>query len=136
MPQFEFLVMTEKNTFAYKLFLSLNISDFNLIFMWKLHPLPSPTEKSHPSFSATPFKSWGPVKPPFSKIWFEVQPPPPPQQKGGSAYYRGSPSFLPTRENRLMFFICCKSLWDFFWAFHFFRFSDLDAKTMTVRFRY
>ena len=29
MFQFEFLVMTEKNIFAYKLFLSLNISDFN-----------------------------------------------------------------------------------------------------------
>ena len=27
--QFEFLVMTEKNIFAYKLFLSSNISDFN-----------------------------------------------------------------------------------------------------------
>ena len=34
--QFEFLVMTEKNIFAYKLFLSLNISDFNLFFMWQL----------------------------------------------------------------------------------------------------
>ena len=31
--QFELLVMTEKNIFAYKLFLSLNISDFNLFFM-------------------------------------------------------------------------------------------------------
>ena len=31
--QFEFLVMTEKNIFAYKLFLSLNISDFILFFM-------------------------------------------------------------------------------------------------------
>ena len=31
--QFEFLVMIEKNIFAYKLFLSLNISDFNLFFM-------------------------------------------------------------------------------------------------------
>ena len=30
MSQFEFLVMTEKNSFAYKLFLTLNISDFNL----------------------------------------------------------------------------------------------------------
>ena len=29
-PQFEFLVMTEKNIFAYKIFLSLNISGFNL----------------------------------------------------------------------------------------------------------
>ena len=35
--------MTEKNIFAYKLFLLLNISDFNLFFMWKLQ-LP-PTEK-------------------------------------------------------------------------------------------
>ena len=40
--QFEFLIMTEKNIFAYKLaslfllFLSLNISYFNLFFMWKL----------------------------------------------------------------------------------------------------
>ena len=31
--QFEFLVMTEKNIFAYKLFLSLNISDFNLLLI-------------------------------------------------------------------------------------------------------
>ena len=38
--QFEFSVMTEKNIFVYKLFLSLNISDFNIFFMWKLQPLP------------------------------------------------------------------------------------------------
>ena len=31
--QFAFLVMSEKNNFAYKLFLSLNISDFSLFFM-------------------------------------------------------------------------------------------------------
>ena len=31
--QFEFLVMTEKNIFVYKLFLSLNISDFSLFFL-------------------------------------------------------------------------------------------------------
>ena len=30
---FELLVMTEKNIFSYKLFLSLNISDFNFFFM-------------------------------------------------------------------------------------------------------
>ena len=36
--QFEFLVMTGKNIFAYKLFLSLNISDFNLFFYLKLQP--------------------------------------------------------------------------------------------------
>ena len=39
--QFEFLAMREKNIFACKLFLSLNISDFNL-FMWKFHPPPPP----------------------------------------------------------------------------------------------
>ena len=44
--QFEFLVMTEKNIFDYKLFLSLNISDF--IFYVKI---------------ATP--SWDPVKLPL-----------------------------------------------------------------------
>ena len=31
--QFEFLVMTEKNIFAYKFFFSLNISDFSIFFM-------------------------------------------------------------------------------------------------------
>ena len=31
--QFELLVITEKNSFVYKLFLSLNISDFSLSFM-------------------------------------------------------------------------------------------------------
>ena len=34
--QFEFLVMTEKNIFGFKLFLTLNISDFNLLFIWNL----------------------------------------------------------------------------------------------------
>ena len=48
--------MTEKTIFVYKLFLSLNISDFGLFFMQKLHP--SPPEKSHPhSFLATPSKN-------------------------------------------------------------------------------
>ena len=37
--QFELLVMTEKNIFAYKLFFSLNISDFNLFFMWQFQTL-------------------------------------------------------------------------------------------------
>ena len=36
--QFKFLVMTEKIFFVYKLFLSLNISDFSLFFMQKLQP--------------------------------------------------------------------------------------------------
>ena len=41
--QFEFLVLTEKNIFAYKLFLLLIISNFNLLFfLWKWQPVKSP----------------------------------------------------------------------------------------------
>ena len=37
---------------------------------------PPPPEKSHPLlFQQPPSKSRGPVKPPFLKIWFEVQSP-------------------------------------------------------------
>ena len=38
---FQFLVMREKNIFGYKLFLSLNILDFSVFFLYKLqsHPL-------------------------------------------------------------------------------------------------
>ena len=43
--------MTKKNIFAYKHFLSLHISDFNLVFMWKLQP---PLKKFTPSFPAMP----------------------------------------------------------------------------------
>ena len=69
--------MTEKNIFAFKRFLSLNISDF--IFYGKIE---TPPEKSHPPLSQQPpTKSLGPVKPPFLKIWLEVHPPP--KQKGG-----------------------------------------------------
>ena len=45
----ENLVVTEKNIFAYKLFLLLNISDFNFFFYVKIAP-PLPPEKSHPVF--------------------------------------------------------------------------------------
>ena len=60
--QFEFLVMTEKSIFAYKLFLSLNISDFSLFSCENWNP---PWKKSPPSFPATPSKIWGPVKSPL-----------------------------------------------------------------------
>ena len=63
--------MTEKNIFAYKLYLSLNISDFNLFFMWKL-------EKSHRLFPSNPPLTvevlLSPPPPPFLKIWLEAQP--------------------------------------------------------------
>ena len=49
--QFEFLIMTEKNIFAYKLFSSLNISDFNFLFLWKLQ---RPLKNVTLSLPATP----------------------------------------------------------------------------------
>ena len=42
--------MTEKNIFAHKTFLHLNISHFNLFLMWELQP---PVKKVTPSFLAT-----------------------------------------------------------------------------------
>ena len=47
--QFEFLVITRKNIFAYKLFLSLNVSDFNFLCDNCKPPWKSPP----PSFPAT-----------------------------------------------------------------------------------
>ena len=38
LSQFKLLVIRDKNIFVYKLFLSLNISDFSLFFMQKLNP--------------------------------------------------------------------------------------------------
>ena len=63
--QFEFLWQRKIFLLIYKPFLSLNISYFNLFFMWQLqhHWKKSPT-----SFPATPSKGWGPAKPP-SPFW-------------------------------------------------------------------
>ena len=49
--QFEFLFMTEKNVFLYKLFLSLNISDLSFFFFVKIA---NPPEESYPLFSSNP----------------------------------------------------------------------------------
>ena len=75
--------MTEKNIFAYKLFLSINISDFNLFLCENCNP----PRKIHPLFPSNP-----PLKvevlsslPHFLKIWLEAQPAP--LQKGGGARY-------------------------------------------------
>ena len=58
--QFEFLVMTEKNVFAYNLFLSLRISNFNIFFYVKS----ATSLKKNISFAVIPSKNWGPVKAP------------------------------------------------------------------------
>ena len=58
------LVMTEKNIFVYyKLFLSLNISDFNLLFLIYFIAIPLKKVIYFSPFPVTPFKSFGAVKP-------------------------------------------------------------------------
>ena len=71
--------------FAYKPFLSLNISDFNLYFMWKLQLF-----RHFPLSQQSPSKSQGPLKLPFWKSSWRLNPPPP-LQKGGAAHYAGLP---------------------------------------------
>ena len=63
--QFRFLVMTEKNIFIYKLFLSLNISNLSS-FLCKNYNLP---KKAHPLFpSNLPLKIQVMLSPPFWKL--------------------------------------------------------------------
>ena len=72
--QFEFLVMTEKNIFVYKLSLSLNISDFSSFFNVKIA---TPREKCHPLFpSKSPLKLMSFQAPYFWKFgrWFNLLP--------------------------------------------------------------
>ena len=70
--------MAEKNIFAHKLFLSLNIADFNLFYV-KIATSP---EKSHPLFPSNPPLS----SPSFLKIWLEVEPLPPAEKGGGGVH--------------------------------------------------
>ena len=68
--------MIEKNIFAYKLFLSLNISDFNLFLEKNCNP--PPLKKVTPLFpSKPPLKVEVLSSPPIFKIWLEAEPPPP-----------------------------------------------------------
>ena len=84
--------MTKKNSFAYKLFFSVNISDF--IFYVTIA---TPHEKGHPLFPTTLSKSWGPVKPPFLKIWLKVQP-------LGGAHYADVTFNIKTQQNYFKIF--------------------------------
>ena len=74
--------MTEKNIFAYKLFLALNISDF--IFHVKIAPL---WKKSLPLSQQSPSKSWGPVKPLLFEYLVGGSTPPAERGGGGGAHY-------------------------------------------------
>ena len=78
---FKFLVMTEKNIFVYKLFLSLNISDFSYFYV-KTATCPSPPPKNHHP-KQPPSKTWDHVSsPPFWKFCWRLNPTPP-SRKGG-----------------------------------------------------
>ena len=75
--------MTEENAFTDKLFLSLNILDFNLFFMWKLQP---PWKKSPPLSQQPLSKVWGLVKPTLFENLVRGATPPPPADWGGAHY--------------------------------------------------
>ena len=72
--QFELLIMTEKDIFAYKLFLSLNISDFNL-FLWENCIPPPPWKKLSPLSQQPPLKAEVLPRPPFWKFGWRLNPP-------------------------------------------------------------
>ena len=75
--------MTQKNIFVYKLFLSLNFSNFTY-FLYKNS---NPWKNLPPSFPETPFKNWDPVKPQlFENLVGGLTP----QQKGGSCTQRNN----------------------------------------------
>ena len=80
--------MTEKNIIAYKLFCHKIFQ----ILIYFFGENCNPPEKSHPPLSQqTPSKSWGPIKPPFWKFGWRLNPPPP-QQNKGDAHYVNKPA--------------------------------------------
>ena len=94
--------MTEKNTFAYKPFLSLNISDFNNFYVKTATPLP-PLKKVtslFPSNSPLKVEALSSSLPLFEN-WLEVQPPPPPLLKIGGGSPPPPPPPLAGRVGRV-----------------------------------
>ena len=75
MPQFEFLVMTEKNLLAYKFFV---IKYIRLQFFFYVKIKPPPPLSQEPPLKVEVLLS----PPPHLKIWLEVQPPSPSAEKG------------------------------------------------------
>ena len=76
--------MTEKNIFGYKLFLSLNIPNFNLFLCENFNPR---LIKVTPSFPANPSKSRGPVKHPLYENVVGGSTPLLPAERGEGAHY-------------------------------------------------
>ena len=103
--QFEFLVMTEKNIFAYKLFLSLNMLYFILFFMRQLQS--TPPQKSHPLFpSNLPLKLKVLSSPPlFENL---VGGSTPPCRKGGGPHYEYLYKTIKVRSTHCNSNVCYK----------------------------
>ena len=131
--QLKFLVMTEKNIFVYKLFLSINISDFSY-FLCKT-VTPSPLKKSPPLSQQLPCINWDPTNPPFFEICSE-----PPQQKewgggggGGGAHYVATwSSSLQSSLGKCFqcrkWILCCK-----IWVWYIYTRSDLFLMDIVAR---
>ena len=93
----KFLVITEKNIFVYELFLTINISDFSLLFYVETAPTTPPSLKMSPTLlKQFSLKTEILSSPPFLEIWSEAHNPPPPLalphslqslKKGGDAHY-------------------------------------------------
>ena len=84
-PHFEFLVVTEKNIFVYKPFLTLN---FQILIYFLCENCSPPPGKSNPLFPSNPtLKTEVLLSLHFWKIWLAVQRPPSPLQNEGSAQY-------------------------------------------------
>ena len=103
--QFQFLVMTEKNILAYKLFLSLNISYFNLFLCENCNPCYKKVTNLFLRKTALKLRSCQTT--PCLKIWLEAQlpphpPPPSPPAEGKDTHY-DSKKIISARE------------WDSFW---------------------
>ena len=86
MSQFEFLVMTEKDIFVYKLFLSLNISDFNLLLCESCNHPPEKVTILFPS--NLPLKVEVLLSSHFLKISLEAHPPLPLPQNVSSDFLK------------------------------------------------
>ena len=101
--QFEFIVMTEKNIFAYKHFFLLNISDFNTFLCENYNPLP---EKCHPLLSLqNPLKLKILSHLPCSNfLWMFNSPLPPTPAEWGRGHYDGR--FMNFRIFMNLVFLC------------------------------
>ena len=88
----KFLVKTKKDIFAYKLFLSLYISDFSFFYV---NTAPLPLKKSPLLSQQPPSENWDPVKPPLFENLVGGSSLPCSNGRGGAHYDFGLTHFMP-----------------------------------------